>query len=72
MARAARLQQRNVELSGMAALGLASLDTLDFGVMVLQGDMRVRYCNSWAEALVRADANLAPVDGKLRARADAM
>ncbi len=71
-ARAARLQQRNVELSGMAALGLASLDTLDFGVMVLQGDMRVRYCNSWAEALVRADANLALVDGKLRARADAM
>lgn len=66
-ARAARMQHRNFELSGLASLGLAGLDTLDFGVMVLQADMRVRYANSWAEALVQADANLALDNGVLRA-----
>ncbi|TPQ34015.1 MULTISPECIES: helix-turn-helix transcriptional regulator [Cupriavidus] len=67
-ARAARLQQRNFELSGLASLGLAGLDTLDFGVMVLQADMRVRYANSWAEALVQADSNLSLEQGLLHAR----
>lgn len=67
-ARAARMQHRNFELSGLASLGLAGLDTLDFGVMVLQADMRVRYANSWAEALVQADTNLALDNGVLRAR----
>ncbi|MEK7318026.1 MAG: helix-turn-helix transcriptional regulator [Pseudomonadota bacterium] len=71
-ARAARMQHRNFELSGLASLGLASLDTLDFGVMVLQADMRVRYANSWAEALVQADTNLALDNGVLRARAESM
>jgi len=66
--RAARMQQRNFELSGLASLGLAGLDTLDFGVMVLQADMRVRYANSWAESLVQADSNLALERGVLRAR----
>lgn len=66
--RAARLQQRNFELSGLASLGLAGLDTLDFGVMVLQADMRVRYANSWAESLVQADSNLALERGVLHAR----
>ena len=61
-ARAARMQHRNFELSGLASLGLAGLDTLDFGVMVLQADMRVRYANSWAESLVQADANRLRVD----------
>ncbi len=67
-ARAARMQQRNFELSGLASLGLAGLDTLDFGVMVLQADMRVRYANSWAEALVQADSNLSLEHGLLHAR----
>lgn len=67
-ARAARMQHRNFELSGLAALGLAGLDTLDFGVMVLQADMRVRYANSWAEALVQADSNLALDNGVLCAQ----
>lgn len=67
-ARAARMQQRNFELSGLASLGLAGLDTLDFGVMVLQADMRVRYANSWAEALVQADSNLSLEQGLLRSR----
>jgi len=71
-ARAARMQHRNFELSGLAALGLASLDTLDFGVMVLQADMRVRYANSWAEALVQADTNLALDNGVLRARPESL
>jgi DNA-binding CsgD family transcriptional regulator len=71
-ARAARMQHRNFELSGLASLGLASLDTLDFGVMVLQADMRVRYANSWAEALVQADTNLALDSGILRARPESM
>jgi len=71
-ARAARLQQRNVELSGLAALGLASLDTLDFGVMVLQGDLRVRYSNRWAETIVQTDAKLALEDGRLRAHDDTL
>ncbi|WER50054.1 helix-turn-helix transcriptional regulator [Cupriavidus sp. WKF15] len=66
--RAARMQQRNFELSGLASLGLAGLDTLDFGVMVLQADMRVRYANSWAEALVQADSHLALEQGVLHAR----
>ncbi|CAG2141698.1 hypothetical protein LMG31506_02516 [Cupriavidus yeoncheonensis] len=66
--RAARMQQRNFELSGLASLGLAGLDTLDFGVMVLQADMRVRYANSWSEALVQADSNLSLEQGVLRAR----
>ncbi len=66
-ARAARMQHRNFELSGLASLGLAGLDTLDFGVMVLQADMRVRYANSWAESLVQADANLA-LDNSAAAR----
>jgi DNA-binding CsgD family transcriptional regulator len=66
--RAARMQQRNFELSGLASLGLAGLDTLDFGVMVLQADMRVRYANSWAESLVQADSNLSLERGLLRAR----
>jgi len=66
-ARAARMQQRNFELSGLAALGLAGLDSLDFGVMVLQADMRVRYANIWAEALVQADSQLALENGVLTA-----
>ncbi|MDW3685678.1 helix-turn-helix transcriptional regulator [Cupriavidus sp. CV2] len=66
-ARAARMQQRNFELSGLAALGLAGLDTLDFGVMVLQADMRVRYANIWAEALVQADSQLALENGVFKA-----
>ncbi|MGO4333241.1 helix-turn-helix transcriptional regulator [Cupriavidus sp. 2TAF22] len=71
-ARAARMQQRNAELSGLAALGLAGLDTLDFGVMVLQADMRVRYANIWAEALVQADSQLALDNGVLRPREPAL
>lgn len=71
-ARAARMQHRNFELSGLASLGLAGLDTLDFGVMVLQADMRVRYANSWAESLVQADANLALDNGVLRARPESL
>jgi DNA-binding CsgD family transcriptional regulator len=71
-ARAARMQHRNFELSGLASLGLAGLDTLDFGVMVLQADMRVRYANSWAESLVQADANLALDNGLLRARPESL
>jgi DNA-binding CsgD family transcriptional regulator len=69
-ARAARMQHRNFELSGLASLGLAGLDTLDFGVMVLQADMRVRYANSWAEALVQSDSHLTLEDGLLRARTE--
>lgn len=71
-ARAARMQQRNFELSGLASLGLAGLDTLDFGVMVLQADLRVRYANSWAEALVQADSHLSLQDGVLRAHSDTL
>jgi len=71
-ARAARMQHRNFELSGLASLGLAGLDTLDFGVMVLQADLRVRYANSWAEALVQADGHLSLHDGVLRAQCDAL
>ncbi|WP_454727351.1 MULTISPECIES: helix-turn-helix transcriptional regulator [Cupriavidus] len=71
-ARAARMQQRHMELSGLAALGLAGLDTLDFGVMVLQADMRVRYANVWAEALVQADSHLALDNGVLHAREPAL
>ncbi|MCO4890848.1 helix-turn-helix transcriptional regulator [Cupriavidus sp. WGtm5] len=70
--RAARMQQRNFELSGLASLGLAGLDTLDFGVMVLQADLRVRYANSWAEALVQADSHLSLRDGVLRAHSDTL
>jgi DNA-binding CsgD family transcriptional regulator len=70
--RAARMQQRNFELSGLASLGLAGLDTLDFGVMVLQADMRVRYANSWAEAMVQADSHLSLADGVLRAHSEAL
>lgn len=71
-ARAARMQHRNFELSGLASLGLAGLDTLDFGVMVLQADMRVRYANSWAESLVQADTNLVLDNGVLRARPETL
>ncbi|TXI87336.1 MULTISPECIES: helix-turn-helix transcriptional regulator [unclassified Cupriavidus] len=71
-ARAARMQHRNFELSGLASMGLAGLDTLDFGVMVLQADLRVRYANSWAESLVQADAHLALEHGVLRARTEAL
>ncbi|WP_423193886.1 helix-turn-helix transcriptional regulator [Cupriavidus sp. H18C2] len=71
-ARAARMQHRNFELSGLASLGLAGLDTLDFGVMALQADMRVRYANSWAEALVQADANLALDNGVLCAQPESL
>jgi DNA-binding CsgD family transcriptional regulator len=70
--RAARMQQRNFELSGLASLGLAGLDTLDFGVMVLQADLRVRYANSWAEALVQADSHLSLQDSVLRAHSDTL
>lgn len=70
--RAARMQHRNFELSGLASLGLAGLDTLDFGVMVLQADLRVRYANSWAEALVQADGNLSLDDGVLRAESEGL
>ncbi|RZT30887.1 helix-turn-helix transcriptional regulator [Cupriavidus agavae] len=71
-ARAARMQHRNFELSGLASMGLAGLDTLDFGVMVLQADMRVRYANSWAEALVQADTHLALDNGVLCAGTEAL
>lgn len=69
-ARAARMQHRNFELSGLASMGLAGLDTLDFGVMVLQADLRVRYANSWAESLVQADTHLSLEHGVLRARTE--
>ncbi|NUT12954.1 MAG: helix-turn-helix transcriptional regulator [Cupriavidus sp.] len=65
--RAARMQQRNFELSGLASLGLAGL-----GVMVLQADLRVRFANSWAEALVQADSYLSLQDGVLRAHSDTL
>jgi DNA-binding CsgD family transcriptional regulator len=71
-ARAARLQHRNFELSCLASLGLASLDALDFGVMVLQADMRVRYANRWAEALLASDTRLSVEDGRLTAREAAL
>jgi DNA-binding CsgD family transcriptional regulator len=71
-ARAARLQHRNFELSCLASLGLASLDALDFGVMVLQADMRVRYANRWAEALLQSDTRLSLEDGKLTAHEAAL
>lgn len=44
--RAARMQQRNLELNELAALGMAGLDTLDFGVMVIERTMRVKYANA--------------------------
>ncbi|CAG2153799.1 helix-turn-helix transcriptional regulator [Cupriavidus plantarum] len=69
-ARAARMQHRNFELSGLASMGLAGLDSLDFGVMVLQADLRVRYANSWAESLVQADTHLTLEHGVLRARTE--
>ncbi|MBY4949592.1 helix-turn-helix transcriptional regulator [Cupriavidus respiraculi] len=67
-ARAARLQHRHFELSCLASLGLASLDALDFGVMVLQADRRVRYTNRWAESLLQSDARLSMDDGMLTAQ----
>lgn len=65
--RAARLQHRHFELSCLASVGLASLDALDFGVMVLHADRRVRYANRWAEALLQSDTRLTVEHGVLTA-----
>jgi DNA-binding CsgD family transcriptional regulator len=60
--RAARMQQRNQELNELAALGMAGLDTLDFGVMVIERGMRVKYANAWVRAMTEEDDRLS-LDG---------
>ena len=60
--RAARMQQRNLELNELAALGMAGLDTLDFGVMVIERSMRVKYANAWARTMAAEDDRLS-LDG---------
>ncbi|MBR7539544.1 hypothetical protein KC221_25505, partial [Mycobacterium tuberculosis] len=49
--RAARMQQRNLELKELAAIGMGGLDTLDFGVMVIERTMRVKSDNAWASTM---------------------
>ncbi|NAW11104.1 hypothetical protein, partial [Salmonella sp. gx-h1] len=61
---AARMQQRNLELNELAALGMAGLDTLDFGVMVIERTMRVKYANAWARTMTTEDDRLS-LDGNL-------
>ena len=63
--RAARMQQRNQELNELAALGMAGLDTLDFGVMVIERTMRVKYANAWARTMTGEDDRLSLDGGKL-------
>jgi len=63
--RAARMQQRNLELNELAALGMAGLDTLDFGVMVIERTMRVKYANAWARTMAAEDDRLSLDDGML-------
>ncbi|WP_439893699.1 helix-turn-helix transcriptional regulator (plasmid) [Ralstonia sp. 25C] len=63
--RAARMQQRNQELNELAALGMAGLDTLDFGVMVIERTMRVKYANAWARTMAAEDDRLSLDGGKL-------
>ncbi|MEW1781052.1 helix-turn-helix transcriptional regulator [Arthrobacter sp. NPDC080086] len=63
--RAARMQQRNQELNELAALGMAGLDTLDFGVMVIERTMRVKYANAWARTMAADDDRLSLDGGKL-------
>ena len=63
--RAARMQQRNQELNELAALGMAGLDTLDFGVMVIERTMRVKYANAWARTMNAEDDRLSLDDGRL-------
>jgi DNA-binding CsgD family transcriptional regulator len=64
--RAARMQQRNLELNELAALGMAGLDTLNFGVMVIERTMRVKYANAWARAMTTEDDRLSLDSGILR------
>ncbi|ANA35669.1 helix-turn-helix transcriptional regulator [Ralstonia mannitolilytica] len=64
--RAARMQQRNLELNELAALGMAGLDTLDFGVMVIERTMRVKYANAWARTMTTEDDRLSLDGGILR------
>lgn len=64
--RAARMQQRNEELNELAALGMAGLDTLDFGVMVIERTMRVKYANAWARTMTAEDDRLSLADSMLR------
>lgn len=64
--RAARMQQRNLELNELAALGMAGLDTLDFGVMVIERTMRVKYANAWARTMAAEDDRLSLDGGMLR------
>lgn len=63
--RAARMQQRNQELNELAALGMAGLDTLDFGVMVIERTMRVKYANAWARTMAAEDDRLSLDGGRL-------
>ncbi|GAQ29859.1 helix-turn-helix transcriptional regulator [Ralstonia insidiosa] len=67
--RAARMQQRNQELNELAALGMAGLDTLDFGVMVIERSMRVKYANAWARTMATEDDRLS-LDGSMLHSAD--
>ncbi|WP_296224177.1 helix-turn-helix transcriptional regulator [Ralstonia sp. UBA689] len=67
--RAARMQQRNQELNELAALGMAGLDTLDFGVMVIERSMRVKYANAWARTMAAEDDRLS-LDGGMLHSAD--
>jgi len=67
--RAARMQQRNLELNELAALGMAGLDTLDFGVMVIERTMRVKYANAWARTMTTEDDRLS-LDGGMLHSAD--
>jgi len=67
--RAARMQQRNQELNELAALGMAGLDTLDFGVMVIERTMRVKYANAWARTMAAEDDRLS-LDGSTLHSAD--
>ncbi|WP_204350601.1 hypothetical protein, partial [Serratia marcescens] len=53
----------------LAALGMAGLDTLDFGVMVIERTMRVKYANAWARTMTTEDDRLS-LDGNLLHSAD--
>lgn len=70
--RAMQLGQRVAESNFTKKVGLAALENLDAGVIVIDRSARIKYSNSEAEAILRDNRELVTVGGRLSVRQAAL
>ena len=68
----ARLRAHMATLSRQASLGLAALDSLSQGIVLLDAQARIHYANTAAERLIQAPSALGTAQGRLLCRSPAL